>query len=594
MSLGKIDYPVNKIGDDRLTLNVQIKGFSDFICTCETPMTIAIQGNWGSGKTSFVNMVVDEIKKGEKPDNYVFIPFNSWQFTQFNMSDQLLTSLVSSLTQALYNDLPEQKKAGKEAGKFILNTMKTITMFSLHAANEIVKNKTGFDVAENAGKSISKNEDNTTSDLNELKNNFQTLINERLGIKDEESNPSGKRVIFFVDDLDRLSPEKAVEVLEVLKLFLDCENCIFLLAIDYAVVKNGVSIKYKNTLSSSKGKDFFEKMIQVVYSLPDTLTHTERYIISMLKDNNIKTNISVASDFADLIKSAGKDNPRSIKRLLNSYLLLETMRNHAENIIITEDSIVSLFAVLCLQDICPEAYSYFLRKITDITPKFLDDLKAFCMNQCDETDESIELPDNSIHELGLYTHDNKIDRTKIKFLNTFLSKIYECYIFELGRGFQPGDYFEKKHIEFLTDALNLTVVTRFQNVTYSEYDSVALIYDHRLECIDETKTGTLDEAYIDTIKLIINWLDVNEFTSAINKHNFISLQEFTTMECEKADSKHGVFYICTGYSPSDKVLFCQTLAREFNTNFTWFSNKCGTKILAQGYEEFCYEDCDEA
>ena len=38
-----------------------------------------------------------------------------------------------------------------------------------------------------------------------------------------------KRVVIFVDDLDRLQPQKAVEVLEVLKVFLDCENCVFVL-----------------------------------------------------------------------------------------------------------------------------------------------------------------------------------------------------------------------------------------------------------------------------------------------------------------------------------------------------------------------------
>ena len=47
-----------------------------------------------------------------------------------------------------------------------------------------------------------------------------------------------------MDDLDRLEHRKAVELLEVLKLFFDVEGCVFILAIDYDVVVKGVTAKY--------------------------------------------------------------------------------------------------------------------------------------------------------------------------------------------------------------------------------------------------------------------------------------------------------------------------------------------------------------
>lgn len=37
----------------------------------------------------------------------------------------------------------------------------------------------------------------------------------------------GKRIVFYIDDLDRLQPLRAVELLEVLKIFLDCEKCVY-------------------------------------------------------------------------------------------------------------------------------------------------------------------------------------------------------------------------------------------------------------------------------------------------------------------------------------------------------------------------------
>ncbi len=73
------------------------------------------------------------------------------------------------------------------------------------------------------------------------------------------------RVVVFVDDLDRLQPQKAVEVLETMKIFLDCERCVFVLAVDYDVVARGVKAKYGDTLSDEKGKSFFDKIIQLPF-----------------------------------------------------------------------------------------------------------------------------------------------------------------------------------------------------------------------------------------------------------------------------------------------------------------------------------------
>lgn len=98
----------------------------------------------------------------------------------------------------------------------------------------------------------------------ELHDHFQDVINEACRLQHKS------RVVVFVDDLDRLVPGKAIELLEVLKLFLDCENCVFILAIDYDVVVRGAAEKYGFDLHDNseeglkeqeKGKAFFDKII---------------------------------------------------------------------------------------------------------------------------------------------------------------------------------------------------------------------------------------------------------------------------------------------------------------------------------------------
>lgn len=99
----------------------------------------------------------------------------------------------------------------------------------------------------------------------------------------------------FVDDLDRLIPSKAVELLEVLKLFLDCKQCVFVLAIDYEVVIRGSIEKYgfasymsdkiedkERNREYEKGKSFFDKIIQVLFKVPVAVYDIKNYLKMVL------------------------------------------------------------------------------------------------------------------------------------------------------------------------------------------------------------------------------------------------------------------------------------------------------------------------
>lgn len=66
------------------------------------------------------------------------------------------------------------------------------------------------------------------------------------------------RIVFFIDDLDRIDPCRAVELMEIIKNYLDCKKCIFVLAIDYDVVIRGVKAKFGET-RESKAEAFLKK-----------------------------------------------------------------------------------------------------------------------------------------------------------------------------------------------------------------------------------------------------------------------------------------------------------------------------------------------
>lgn len=87
--LGNTDIPVKEDEIDLFHIETYIDGLSTFIKECATPMTISIQGDWGSGKTNIMNMIQKKIKGSVCP-----IEFNTWQFSQFDMGNSLVFSMM--------------------------------------------------------------------------------------------------------------------------------------------------------------------------------------------------------------------------------------------------------------------------------------------------------------------------------------------------------------------------------------------------------------------------------------------------------------------------------------------------------------------
>ena len=99
------------------------------------------------------------------------------------------------------------------------------------------------------------------SSLEQFQRNFQELVDALL--RREGQRP--RRLVVFVDDLDRCLPEKAIQVLEAIKLFLDVPGCIFVLGLDREAIEDAVQKRYKGEV---KAREYLEKIIQLPFILP--------------------------------------------------------------------------------------------------------------------------------------------------------------------------------------------------------------------------------------------------------------------------------------------------------------------------------------
>ena len=343
--IGSTDIPAEGVGQDLFHIQTYIEGLSTFIKECATPMTISIQGDWGSGKTSMMNMIKEEISDTVYP-----IWFNTWQFSQFDMGNSLIFSMMEVMLDKLGCEPKMISKLMNGLAGFARKTVKVVTDTAVSGA--------AADMMEEL--MTPDNSTNYAREILELKDKFQNAVNDK--IKAENKN----RVVVFVDDLDRLQPEKAVELLEVLKLFLECKDCVFIIAVDYDVVARGIRQKYGLDVSEEKGKSFFDKIIQLPFKVPIAQYDIKNYVSTSLANMNIVVSDADIDLFVHLIQTSIGLNPRSMKRLFNTYQLLDIITRSSVKGIEEDNRHKILFSIICMQMGHEKLYQYLVSNPIDI------------------------------------------------------------------------------------------------------------------------------------------------------------------------------------------------------------------------------------
>jgi len=314
------DKPISSLEQDRLKSKRHAETLAEFIQRSDTPLTVGLQGEWGTGKTSMMYMLREILEKENVATSWV----NTWEYSMFRGANQTTPAVLRGMLEKLKESC-EQK--GTWSKKDETNQkVKKIGRFIGNLANQVVQNQVGLDV-KGAAESDSENE--TATEISFIKAQINEVIQDLI----QDSNNKYNRVVFFVDDLDRIPPTDAVEVLEALKNMFDVPNCIYILAIDYEVVVKGLEGKFgkKTEENEREFRSFFDKIIQVPFSMP-----TGTYDISeLLQDKLGAMGISIPDNqkeaYTQVVKNTVGFNPRSLKRFMNSFSLLRSLRHLSED-----------------------------------------------------------------------------------------------------------------------------------------------------------------------------------------------------------------------------------------------------------------------
>ena len=337
------------------------------------PLTIGVFGVWGAGKSTLLKLIEQKIDvDSEKKRKTLCININAWTFEGYE-------DAKIALMEALLREIKEHKDISSKVKDGVSKLLKKLDFFKLATkaasvgAPMIASVATGNPIP--LLLSVSGKAEEVSDGIKNVANAMQSIRDDYL--KDEESDDTNsivnnvrkfrkefketlkddgiENVIVLIDDLDRCQPDRIIETLEAIKLFLSVEKMTFIIAADENVIQYAIRKKYPPIekiiqlpiyipeLSSKDIENYLMLLVVQEYCNIDQFKEflkkikEEKLLISndVIDVQKIKT---IAIDYinkndkqefeetADIIAGikriiAGnlKGNPRQAKRFLNTY-----------------------------------------------------------------------------------------------------------------------------------------------------------------------------------------------------------------------------------------------------------------------------------
>ena len=336
---------------DTLNLLPYAEALRDFIHECETPMTIGIQGEWGIGKTSLMNMLRGNphLDSAGLLDEELcrIVNLETWPFSQFHDHNDLVIACLQSLTSQVATSLVRN---ADDAADLEATTERARSL--LHR------------VLEQSGKHEMALKADGNSDIAMLMVSFHREF-EAIVRSWVESDPA-RRIVVFVDDLDRVPADEALLLLEAFKHFVDIPGCVFVMAVDYDVIQQGMRQRFGKDMQRTNGKAYYDKIIQLPFVMPTTSYRMEQFLASVLQQSTLPFAQEMVNDeksrqfVLDITLCTIGRNPRNIKRVMNFANLMDKVHDRQGDGHLDRREAQILYALICMQIAWPELYRHFV------------------------------------------------------------------------------------------------------------------------------------------------------------------------------------------------------------------------------------------
>lgn len=269
------------------------------------PLTIGVFGVWGAGKSTLLNLVQQKIGTKESKKT-ICININAWTFEGYE-------DAKIALMEALLRELKEKEGLPEKVGDKIKALLKKLDVFKLAtkaisvgapiAASALTGNPLPLVLSlsaspEDIGNGVKKaadtlqtlredywKADKSNDDETSIVNNVRKFRAEFSEALDDEKIDN---VIVLIDDLDRCQPDRIIETLEAIKLFLSVKKMTFIVAADENVIQYAICKKYPplENYAVNLDKEYIEKIIQLPIYIPELSSRDiENYLMLLVAQN---------------------------------------------------------------------------------------------------------------------------------------------------------------------------------------------------------------------------------------------------------------------------------------------------------------------
>jgi len=301
-----IEQPIKNTDEDEFEREAFTSHIADILVLPELSpsLVISLEGEWGKGKTSTINLIQEKIKKNYK--DALLINFNPWLIGSLDsVIEGFLLQLASSINRKVYDVGDVASKASEK----LLNFAKFLSPIKLIPGVEpwgTLVESTLSAVGRSAEAYVSMSE----LDIMERKITVQ-----------EEIRKLGKPIVVIIDDVDRLPPNEIRIIFQLVKAIADFDRVSYLLAYDIEPIKKVLS--YNEIYD---GEKYLEKIVQLTYPLPRIgYWHLKEFLkkylfsfiveISLELDENGKNLLNELLDTTAVVRILS--TPRDVIRLIN-------------------------------------------------------------------------------------------------------------------------------------------------------------------------------------------------------------------------------------------------------------------------------------
>lgn len=227
-------------------------------------LVLGVFGKWGTGKTSILNMVVNEINYLSYNDDEspIIVNFSPWNYTD---KDNLISLFFRVLKNRLNMDKYEEtrKKIGKALTDYsdALDALALVPIVGSGLAT-ILKA-----IAKAQGAELSKD-----VDIDTTKANLETVLGD-----------TNQKIVVIIDDIDRLTNTQIRDIFQLVKQVGNFPNIIYVLSMDREVVCRALE-----SVHNIDGAKYLEKIVQIPFEIPALLKPRLRELFLTKLENTIK------------------------------------------------------------------------------------------------------------------------------------------------------------------------------------------------------------------------------------------------------------------------------------------------------------------